>query len=142
MTAPNEPTPLPIPLTAPPARSVLVVDDEPVVRRIAQMALTGAGFTVAEAGDIASASAAVRAASPPFDLVLLDLTLPDGDGAAVVAVVRQHAPGTRVMVVSGMGQMDPGEVGADAFLAKPFTKTSLLAAVQTALTPTEQKKEE
>jgi DNA-binding response OmpR family regulator len=140
MTAPNVPTPLPIPLTAPPARSVLIVDDEPVIRRIAQVALTGAGFTVAEAADIVSASAAVRTAERPFDLILLDLTLPDGDGGAVIAVVRQHAPGTRVMVVSGAGQMDPAEIGADHYLAKPFTKTSLLLAVNLSLTATGQTK--
>jgi len=141
VTAPNTPTPLPIPLHPPPGRSVLVVDDESIIRRIAQIALTGAGFAVTEAGDAAAALAAVRSAATPFDLVLLDLTLPDGDGTAVIPAIRQHAPHTRVLVVSGLGQIDPAEVGADGFLAKPFTKSSLLIAVQQALARTEQKTE-
>ena len=130
MTAPNVPTPLRISFSPPAGRSVLVVDDEPIIRRIAHLALTGAGYVVSEAGDAAAAAAAVRSSAAPFDLVLLDLTLPDGDGATVIPAIRRHAPGTRVLVVSGLGEMNPAEVGADAFLAKPFTKASLLIAVQ------------
>jgi two-component system cell cycle response regulator CtrA len=129
MTAPNTPAPL----SPTPGRSVLVVDDEPVIRKVAQLALTGAGFAVAEAGDAASALAAVRSAANPFDLVMLDLTLPDGDGAAVIPDIRRLAPTTRVLVVSGLGHTDAADLGADGFLAKPFTKSSLLSAVQQAI---------
>src|SRR5262245_11783161 len=135
VTAPTSPT------SAPPS-TVLVVDDEPVIRKIARMSLAGAGFTVAEAGDAAVAVAAVRSAAKPFDLVLLDLTLPDADGKTVIPEIRSHAPTTRVLVVSGLGEMDPAAFGADGFLAKPFTKSSLLLAVQQALAAAGQKKEE
>ena len=69
--------------------SVLVVDDEPMIRRVAELSLNSAGCRVAEAADAAAAVAAVRGADPPFDLVILDVTLPDGDGTAVVPFIRQ-----------------------------------------------------
>ena len=82
MTAPDAPTPLPLNPCPTPSRSVLVVEDEPTIRMIARTALARAGFQVTEAGDLATAAEAVRTAAEPFDLVMLDLTLPDGDGAA------------------------------------------------------------
>jgi DNA-binding response OmpR family regulator len=106
------------------------VDDEPVIRRIAELALTGAGHTVSEAGDAASALAMIRAATRPFDLVLLDRTLPDGEGIEMIPAIRQLAPATRILVVSGLGEMDAASVGADGFLPKPFTRSSLSAAVR------------
>ena len=76
----------------------------------------------------------IRAAARPFDLILLDRTLPDGEGTALIPLIRRNAPGTRVLVVSGLGEMDASSVGADGYLPKPFTKSSLLIAVQLALT--------
>lgn len=134
MTAPNMPTPLHIPFPPPSGRTVLVVDDEPVIRRIAQISLTASGFIVSEAGDAAAGLAAIRSAGTPFDLVLLDLTLPDGDGSVLIPAIRDHAPGTRILVVSGQGAINAADVGADGSLAKPFTRASLLIAVQFALT--------
>jgi DNA-binding response OmpR family regulator len=134
MTTPNvnASTPLPVPVAAsPPGRSALVVDDEAMIRRIARVALEGAGFGFAEAGNAAEAVAAVKSANPPFDLILLDLTLPDGAGTSVIPVIRRHSPGTRVLVVSGLGEDAVGS-GSDGFLAKPFTKSSLLIAIQLA----------
>jgi len=111
-----------------------VVDDEAMIRRIAQLSLTGDGFTVAEEANAAAAINAVQAAEAPFDLVLLDYTMPDGDGPEVIPVIRQHAPRTRILLVSGHGDMDSSNLGADGYLAKPFTKASLLAAVRRTLT--------
>jgi two-component system, OmpR family, response regulator len=123
-------------LHAEPVRSchVLIVDDEPVIRRVAELALTGEGHTVVEAGDTASAVRTICETSRPFDLILLDRTLPDGEGTALIPAIRREAPAARILVVSGLGQLDAASLGADGFLAKPFTRTSLLAAVQRALT--------
>src|SRR5690349_21534705 len=99
MTAPNAATP-PSPGN-PPGWSILIVDDEPMIRRVAELSLKGEGCRVAEAASAATAVAAVRAANPPFDLVILDVTLPDGDGTTVVPLIRQSAPHTRILVVSG-----------------------------------------
>ena len=98
-----------------------------MIRRVAQLALDGAGHAVLEAGDSASAAEMIRAAARPFDLVLLDRTLPDGEGTALIPLIRRNAPGTRILVVSGLGEMDASSVGADGYLAKPFTKSSLLS---------------
>jgi DNA-binding response OmpR family regulator len=98
MTAPNAPA------SSPPDNalgwSILIVDDEPMIRRVAELSLKGEGCRVAQAATAGAAVAAVRAASPPFDLVILDVTLPDGDGTAVVPIIRQSAPATRILIVS------------------------------------------
>jgi CheY-like chemotaxis protein len=133
LTTSNSPIPPSEPRRETSARRILVVDDEPVIRRIADFALSAAGHAVFEAGNAARAIEAVKSASQPFDLVLLDLTLPDGDGTAVIPAIRGHSPGTRVLVVSGLGAMNPSDVGADGYLAKPFTKSALLDAVQQTL---------
>jgi CheY-like chemotaxis protein len=134
MTAPNIRTPLPSarPQT-PRGPSILVVDDESMIRRIAQLSLSSAGYAVVEAADAAAAISTVQAAEAPFDLILLDFTMPNGDGAAVIPAIRQHAPGTRILIVSGHGNMEASNLGADGYLAKPFTKASLLAAVRRTL---------
>jgi DNA-binding response OmpR family regulator len=113
--------------------SVLIVDDEPVIRRVAELALAGAGHSVTEAGNATSAAELIRSRRTPFDLVLLDRTLPDGEGTALIPTIRRSSPGTRILVVSGLGDLDPSSVGADGFLAKPFTRSSLLAAVLSAI---------
>jgi len=102
-----------------------------MIRRVAELSLNGTGCRVAEAATAAAAVAAVHAADSPFDLVILDVTLPDGDGTTVVPLIRQSAPRTRILVVSGLGEVH--DAGADGFLAKPFTKSSLLSAVRRVL---------
>jgi DNA-binding response OmpR family regulator len=111
---------------------ILIVDDEPVIRRVAQLALAAAGHEVVEAEDTASADQLIHSTSRPFDLVLLDRTLPDGEGTALIPLIRRDSPETRILVVSGLGALDAG-VGADGFLAKPFTRLSLLSALHLAL---------
>jgi CheY-like chemotaxis protein len=113
---------------------VLVVDDESVIRRVAQLALVGAGHTVVEAEDTASAERLIYSAARPFDLVLLDRTLPDGEGTALIPLIRRESPGTRILVVSGLGEPEASSVAADGFLAKPFTRLSLVSAAHQALT--------
>jgi len=109
------------------------VDDEPIIRRVAELALTGEGHTVVETGDSASAVRTIRETTRPFDLILLDRTLPDGEGTALIPAIRRFAAGTRILVVSGLGHLDAASLGADGFLAKPFTRNSLLEAVRDAI---------
>ena len=123
MTAPTMPAP-------PSGRTVLIVDDEPIIRQIARLSLTSSGFLCTEAESAAAALAAVQTAATPFDLILLDLTLPDGDGATLIPAIRKRAPATRILVVSGLGELDPFRIGVDGSLAKPFTRSTLLSAVQ------------
>lgn len=136
MTAPDAPTPLPFELDRSAGRPALVLDDEPMIRRIAYLSLNGVGFRVTEADSLATATTLIRAAARPFELVLLDLTLPDGEGITLIPTIRRHSPGARVLVCSGVGELDPVPIGADGFLAKPFTRATLLATVQHLLEPT------
>jgi DNA-binding response OmpR family regulator len=100
---------------------------------IARACLTPAGFTVVEAGDEASANEAILKAATPFDLILLDLTLGESDGASLIPSFRRQSPTTRILVVSGLGAEVAEELDADGFLCKPFTKKALLHAVGQAL---------
>ena len=114
----------------PPPRTVLVVDDEPTVRMIARAILGGAGYAVTETADPAAARAAVKSAAAPFDLIVLDLSLPGESGTALIPEFRAQSPGSRILLVSGLNAEDVTDHGADAFLSKPFTRATLLDAVQ------------
>ncbi len=106
--------------------TILVVEDEPEVRRIAIAFLEDLGYRVLQAPDAAAAMALVRV-SPPIDLILTDVVLPGGtSGRDLAATVREHHPGTCVVLMSGYARegahnAELGEAGAK-FLDKPFTK--------------------
>src|SRR5712672_2116207 len=72
------------------AYTVLVVDDEPPIRRFLRASLTAAGHRAVTADDAAGALAAMTAEKP--DLVILDLGLPDRSGFEVIAEIRKHSP--------------------------------------------------
>ena len=98
---------------------VLVVEDDPVARRAITMILGRLGFVTAEATTVAEA---MHALSAKPDWILLDLMLPDGDGADVLRKVTSASPSTRTCVVSGCCRTRLDEVrrmGADHVLSKP-----------------------
>jgi two-component system, cell cycle sensor histidine kinase and response regulator CckA len=114
---------------------VLVVDDEPSVRRVAAQILRRAGF------EVSTASSGLRAlehlAGDPVDVVLLDLTMPDLHGLEVLARLRKAAPDLPVVLNSGY---DPRERNAEdgalagcRFLRKPYRSRDLIAVVAGAL---------
>lgn len=124
---------------APPADSnprerVLVVDDDPEVGFVLRRYLEMQGFDVAIACDGASAREAMQA--PAFDVVLLDLGLPDGNGLALVSELRLRWPGP-VIIVSGRGESTERavglELGADDFVTKPFDLRELLARIRSVM---------
>jgi CheY-like chemotaxis protein len=116
-----------------PPRSVLVVDDEPVVRMIARTMLSAAGYAVSEAADAAAARTAVQSARDPFDLIFLDLTLLGESGAALIPEFRTRSPASRILLVTGSSVEDASSFGADGFLSKPFTRATLIAAADRVL---------
>jgi signal transduction histidine kinase len=129
-------TPSPQPAAGAPSHRVLIVDDEPSVRRQLRRLLERRGFAVEEAAD-GREGLAVIAANPP-DLVVLDLTMPDLDGAEVLRRIR--ASGQKVPVIVSSGYLDPGGGGLppeafQAFLAKPYTIADLTEALRQALPP-------
>ncbi len=114
--------------------TILVVDDEPAILRAVAMDLRAHGFHVetAESGE----AALERHAHSRPDLILLDLNLPDLDGAEVIRCVRQRAP-TPVIVLSvrdaERDKVAALDAGADDYVTKPFGADELLARVRVAL---------
>ncbi|MCC6335861.1 MAG: response regulator [Myxococcales bacterium] len=110
---------------------VLVVDDEPGIRRAVRRLLEAAGFDVVEA---ASGNEALRRfeGGERFDVLLSDMRMPDGDGSSTAGAVRRLAPGTRVVLMSGFHERldDDALACAHHFLAKPFSQEALLAALR------------
>lgn len=111
--------------------SVLVVDDEPLVRSFLERALKHAGYTVQSAPDGKSALDALTHFAP--DLLLLDMSLPDMDGAEILRRVRQAGHNMPVLLASGYlgSELESTlQVGTfQGFLQKPFRIDKLLRAV-------------
>jgi DNA-binding response OmpR family regulator len=117
-------------------RTVLVVDDEPIIADLVSRYLERAGYRTAVAGDGPSALAAVRSAMP--DLVVLDLMLPGIDGLEVMRQVRERAD-RRVGIIlltaraGGDDRIAGLRLGADDYVVKPFNPAELVARVQAVL---------
>lgn len=113
---------------------ILIVDDEPVLRRMVRLTLEGEHELV-EAPDGEAALAAIDAHGP-FDLVLLDQKMPGMSGVEVLGEVRRRSPHTRVVMLTAHASLelatDALARGASHFLSKPMTPALLRAAVAAA----------
>lgn len=113
---------------------VLVVDDEPQIRRFLRASLTGHDFQVSEAATGQEALQQIVAAKP--DLMILDLGLPDMDGLEVLKRVREWSSIPIVILSVRERELDKIaalDAGADDYLTKPFGVGELLARLRTAL---------
>jgi DNA-binding response OmpR family regulator len=113
---------------------VLIVDDEPMVRDVLERYLTRSGFVAESAGDGEAAIAAFDASRP--DLVLLDLMLPKIDGFGVFRRIRARAATPVIMLTAKREETEriAGlELGADDYVAKPFSPREVVARVQAVL---------
>jgi CheY-like chemotaxis protein len=133
----RSPVPPAPPLPGGAGQTILVVEDEPGVRRLTVTVLRRAGYTVLEAADANEATALAHATGVSIDLLLTDVVLPGGSsGVALGRALKAQRPGLIVMHMSGYSA-ELASRGADAdraaFLGKPFTPASLLQAVHDAL---------
>lgn len=122
---------------------ILVVDDEPQIRRFLRASLTTQRYEVLEAGTVREAVSTATVQRP--DMVILDLGLPDGDGTAVVRTLRTWTD-LPILVLSVRGQevdkVAALDAGADDYLTKPFSTGELLARVRAALRRTVRESQE
>ena len=115
------------------AATVLVVDDDTVVRTIVRRVLQRAGYTVLEAPDAGHARAFADAEDTSFDVVVSDVIMPGMRGPDLVRLLREGRPELPVVFVSGYtaDEVAPDMLGERTrFLAKPFAPSDLLAAVE------------
>ncbi len=113
---------------------MLVVDDEPQIRRIMRTTLTGAGYEVDDAKTGEQALEKLREFRP--DLVLLDINMPGMGGIAACRAMRADTNVAIIMLTVRNTEADKVEAldaGADDFVAKPFSTPELLARIRAAL---------
>jgi two-component system KDP operon response regulator KdpE len=113
---------------------VLVVDDEPQIRRLLRTTLARASYEVIEAESAQEALQMSEKAEP--DVILLDLGLPDRDGMELVPIIRKRTNAT-LLVISARDATEEKvtalDLGADDYVTKPFDTDELLARVRAAL---------
>lgn len=136
----QKPANLPLPqcgISGPAARKhprrVLVVDDEPLIRWSVTETLAARGLDVEQASDAASALRTITTSPLPFDVVVLDLRLPDMRDLSLLATIRQLHPDASVVLMTAYGSDDIVEravaLGATSVLNKPFELGALIDAV-------------
>jgi DNA-binding NtrC family response regulator len=115
--------------------SILVVDDESEIREGLELLLSSEGYGVssAETGE----SGLVKLGEHPFDLLLLDVSLPDGNGLDLLREIRKRDPHLSVVLITAYGSIDMARAafkgGALDFITKPWSNDELLAQVAQAV---------
>jgi two-component system KDP operon response regulator KdpE len=120
-------------VTAAPIK-VLVIDDEPPIRKLLRMGLTSQGYNIIEA---ANGKAGLELMREAPDLVILDLGLPDIQGHELLRTIRSRNESVPVVVLSSRGdeaaKVQALDLGADDYVTKPFGMYELLARMRAAL---------
>ena len=114
---------------------ILVVDDEPDIRRIIRILLENKGYTVLEAPNGREAVESVRAC-PSVDLILMDIMMPDMSGIEASRAIRAFTPAPILFLTARTQEQDKQEAyssGGDDYLAKPFSHTELIMKVESLL---------
>ena len=116
-------------------RSALIIDDEPDIRELLELTLSGMSVACASAPDLRTAKALLKERN--FGICLTDMRLPDGDGVDFVSYLQRHYPDLPVAVITAHGSMDTAiqalKKGAFDFLNKPVDLGHLRTLVENAL---------
>jgi two-component system response regulator MprA len=119
-------------MTRAPGERVLVVDDDPPLRRMLERTLSAEGFRVSVAGDGGAALVAAERSAP--DVIVLDVAMPLLDGLAVCRRLRAKGLGTPILMLTARDAVPDRvaglEAGADDYLVKPFAVEELIARVR------------
>lgn len=113
------------------SETILVVEDEPALRQLVAGALAAQGYCVHQARNGAEATEVFNRHGTAIDLVITDLEMPYVDGRALIDALRDRRKSLKVLCISGSKQPPPP--GADAFIAKPFVRDTLLTQVRALL---------
>lgn len=126
--------------------TILIIDDEPVFRRVTRAMLERLGHTVHELSEASHAREVYRVTGA--DVVLLDVLMPDQDGIETLKLLREFDPKVRIILTSGGGKLTPKfyfdftrHMKVEHHLAKPFSMIQLEAAVHGALSQPRRRSE-
>lgn len=114
---------------------ILVVDDEEALRTVLSAELEGEGYLVSTAGDGEQAIKLIG--SQVYNLILLDIKMPNVDGFEVLKFVKQKQPSTKVIMLTGFADLknaiESKKLGAEDFVSKPYDLVDLLTTVERVL---------
>jgi two-component system response regulator PilR (NtrC family) len=117
--------------------TILVVDDEPSLRQVLEIALRRSGYEVRSANGVKAALRMLNEVDEPFPLVITDLMMPDGSGMEVLAAARARSELTQVLMVTAYSTvesaLDAMKNGAYDFVTKPFSPAEITALASKAL---------
>jgi len=120
---------------------ILAVDDEPIVLQCCQRILEDQGHAVRLVGSADEAIAAMKL--DPFEILLVDIKMPVRDGIDLVREIKEKWPKTSILVMTGYATSETVRrsriVGADEFIAKPFTPDELLEILRPIISQGERK---
>jgi len=120
----------------PAKNKILVVDDEEALRTVLAAELEGEGYQVTTAAD---GQEAINILGPSiFDLILLDIKMPNVDGFEVLKFVKERHPATKIIMLTGFADLknaiESKKLGAEDFVSKPYDLVDLLTTVERVLT--------
>jgi CheY-like chemotaxis protein len=120
----------------PAKNKILVVDDEEALRTVLASELEGEGYQVTSAAD--GQEAINILGSLAFDLILLDIKMPNVDGFEVLKYVKERHPSTKIIMLTGFADLknaiESKKLGAEDFVSKPYDLVDLLTTVERVLT--------